>query len=225
MWFLPYTENLPSLTDLGQAIFEKLKSATNACLATFKGLKKACQRKAIRLWQYAKPKLDKLMQATLAIFAAANAFRMTVQFAPIVLSIITVLAAAPLFSFVLPQFLFAPSFLLPSLFGISIFAGYYKYTELVLRSKLDAQTENNRLAIEALSLQVQAGKESLEQLQASCQDLQQRVTVLEQNKVTLLPLQDLSLKKNLKENQALSLEPMLPLPALSSNAPPLLTAH
>jgi len=103
-----------------------------------------------KLWAYSRPALDKLAQALLALIAIASTFKFSIQVAPIVLSIITVLATVPLFSYVLPQFLFAPSFLAPSLVMISCFAGYHKYRELVLRAQVYDAVEKNQCALKKL---------------------------------------------------------------------------
>ncbi len=174
-----FSQAWTGLTEASQTLLKKLKSYKTQLIEWFFQLKEAIVLHSHRLWEQAKPKLNKLMQACLAILAAAYTFKMSVQFAPIVLSVVTVLAAAPLFSFVLPPFLFAPSFLLPILLGISLFAGYYKYNELVLRAKLDAQIVADQQEITALKSALASGESALADLRATCEGLQSRVDRLE----------------------------------------------
>lgn len=98
-------------------------------------------------WKKWQPKIDQLLHATIAISTATSTLKISIELTPIILSVATVLATAPLLSFILPQFLFEPYVLGPLLLGISCFAGYFKYRELVLRAKLDHQIKENQKQI------------------------------------------------------------------------------
>lgn len=110
------------------------------------------------LWEKAKPKMDKVLRAAIAISTIASTFKIALQTVPIVVSVLTVLATLPLANYLFPSFFFTTSLnstLMFSVLGmISTFVGYSKYKELILRNELDTQTLQNKKQMNLLQNQI-----------------------------------------------------------------------
>lgn len=102
-------------------------------------------------WKIWQPKIDRVKNAAIAITVATTTLKLSIETTPIIFSVLTVLATAPLLGFILPRFLFEPIILFPAIFVISIYVGYLKYRELVERARLDHQVMENLSTIRTLT--------------------------------------------------------------------------
>ncbi len=57
---------------------------------------------------------------------------------------LTIVAAAPLFSFLIPDLIYSPYFYYPAIIGLSTIAGYMTYRGQIERAKLDHQIKENK---------------------------------------------------------------------------------
>ncbi|MCS5712211.1 hypothetical protein [Candidatus Berkiella aquae] len=101
-------------------------------------------------WEIYQPQVATFTNYTSAAGSATSTFMLTIEVMPIAMAVITVIAAAPVLNFLVPELLFSPFFYVPAIIGISIMAGYMKYQELMERAKLDRQIHQNQLINEKL---------------------------------------------------------------------------
>jgi hypothetical protein len=130
-------------------------------------------------WLGLKPKVDNLTHTTIAIGTATNTLRITIQIIPIILSVLTVLATAPLINAILPAFIFETYVIFSILFLISAYVGYSKYNELVTRAKLDRETQENTLETAALKLETFSLKQELAKALERIKDLEAEVGIVD----------------------------------------------
>jgi hypothetical protein len=106
-------------------------------------------------WEHWKPSINKLIQASIVISTITSAFNMAIKIAPIIFSVLSVLATAPLMSAIIPNFLLHKTSIMLILSGISIFAGYHKYYALIKRAELDRQIRRNQEEIRQLKAKLE----------------------------------------------------------------------
>lgn len=126
-----------------------------------------------KLKQY-QPKLASLTNITTAVTSATSTFQVTFGFLPIITSVLTIIAAAPLFNFLVPNFLYSPYFYYPAIIGLSAFAGYMKYQELIDRAKLDHKILENEKMNDALNKTVSRLETALIKTQQSLEKFSQK---------------------------------------------------
>lgn len=114
------------------------------------------RQKVTNLWDRAKPTIERLTQAGIALHTSFSAFKSTLEMVPIIFAGLSILATAPLLSYLMPAMLFDTTVMMLVLAGISGVVGYSKYHELKLRSELDAQTRKQGRKIEKLSNKLSA---------------------------------------------------------------------
>jgi len=122
-------------------------------------------------WQEYEPKIAKLTNITTAVTSATSTFQVTFGFLPIITSVLTIIAAAPLFNFLVPELLYSPYFYNPAIIMLSVFAGYMKYQELLDRAKLDRKIVKNEQMNEALNKTVDRLEKTLAQTKQSLVDM------------------------------------------------------
>jgi len=113
-------------------------------------------------WEKWQPKVMRLKNAAIAITTATTTLKLSIETTPIIFSVLTVLATAPLLGYILPSFLFEPAILFPIIFGISVYVGYFKYLELMERAKLDHQITTNQSKIKTLFQKINRLEQRLE---------------------------------------------------------------
>ena len=128
---------------------------------------------ATKLEKY-QPKLARVTNITTAVTSATSTFQVTFGFLPIITSILTIVAAAPLFNFLVPNFLYSPYFYYPAIIGLSAFAGYMKYQELIERAKLDHKITENEKTTEGLSKTVTRLEKALAKTEQSVENLSRK---------------------------------------------------
>lgn len=116
-------------------------------------------------WNILQPKIDQLVNTSIAITVATSTLQLSIHVTPVIFSVLTVLAAAPIMSDLLPGFLFSPKVLFGMMAAVSIYAGYSKYSELVSRAKLDHQIEINKQKNILLKSQVLKLEQRLNQIE------------------------------------------------------------
>lgn len=109
------------------------------------------KQKAKENWKKWEPRVNKLLQISVGITSATSTLKLTIDIAPIILTMLTVLSALPLFGVILPKWLFEPIILFPVMAGISCYVGYRKYREEVKRAKLDRQILASKIQIRKLN--------------------------------------------------------------------------
>tara|TARA_R110002110_G_scaffold65206_4_gene179956 strand:+ start:40290 stop:41123 length:834 start_codon:yes stop_codon:yes gene_type:complete len=107
---------------------------------------------ALRKWAQYQPHIDEFTKWSMAVSATASTLKTSVQILPIILAMSGILAGGiPLVGFLFPEFFLTELALFTVVVGVSLFAGYLKYNELVARAELDAKTEEHERRLEALS--------------------------------------------------------------------------
>ncbi|HRE31293.1 MAG TPA: hypothetical protein PLD88_04900, partial [Candidatus Berkiella sp.] len=119
----------------------RLQRATSRAQANWQWIKSFFTNQ----WELYQPQVSTFTNYTSAAGSATSTFKLTIEVMPIAMTVITVIAAAPVLNFLVPELLFSPFFYIPAIIGISIMAGYMKYQELIERAKLDRQIHQNQL--------------------------------------------------------------------------------
>lgn len=114
--------------------------AKHASIAFWQWSKTTAQKK----WQQYESKIAKITNITMAASSATSTFTLTLSILPIIASMLTIVAAAPLFSFLIPELIYSPFFYYPAIIGLSAIAGYMTYHSQVERAKLDHQIKENK---------------------------------------------------------------------------------
>lgn len=125
-------------------------------------------------WHYYEPKLTKLTTITSVATSASSTLKLSFSVLPILEIAITTIAAAPLLSFLVPNFLYSPFFYYPLIIGISALAGYMKYQELIERAKLDLKISENEASNEKLTKTIEKLGKDLTQTQRSLTHLEKK---------------------------------------------------
>lgn len=118
-------------------------------------------------WELYQSQVEKFSTYTSAATSATSTFMLTIEVMPIAMSILTVIAAAPLLNFLVPEILFSPYFYIPAIISVSAMVGYMKYQELIERAKLDRQIHQNQLINEKLEKTVASLEKALTSTQCA----------------------------------------------------------
>lgn len=99
-------------------------------------------------WDAAQPYFDKFFRWLVAATTTASTLQTSMQVFPHLIPIFTILASSiPLVGFLFPELFFTKLVSYTILVGISLFAGYLKHNDLLLRAELDATIEQNKETI------------------------------------------------------------------------------
>ncbi len=112
-------------------------------------------------WQSAIDLMTNTASATQTFFTTLNT---SLKVVPIIFSILAVLSTVPLLHFALPSIIVEPLVIYPVLLGISIYAGYSTYKDLVERARLDALIEVNAAENKKLNDKIQTLEKTLKNL-------------------------------------------------------------
>lgn len=148
---------------------------------------------------------------TVAASSATSTLRSTFEILPIITTILTFVAAAPLFHFLVPGFLFSPWIYIPAIIGVSGYAGYLKYHEIIERTKLDQQIIDNQQQQKAMQEVNDKLGQTVTTLQNSLKETQKSLGALQKQFAKRIgPLQDKpAAAKNDNENRVLRRSPRL----------------
>lgn len=121
--------------------------------------------KLLKMWNKAIPIIERIIQTGIALYTSFSAYRSTVELLPVLFSGgLTILATAPLLSYLLPSFLFNTTVMFLLLGTISGLVGYYKFHELKLRKELDTKTQSHGRKISRLNEQLKSITKELTEL-------------------------------------------------------------
>lgn len=151
---------------------------------------------ARRKWRTWRPRIDRVLHASMAISTATSTFKLSVEIIPIILSVLTVIATAPLLSGIMPAFVFDQSVIFFTVLTIAGIAGYQKFRELALRAKLDLQIKKNtsqgkkfKNKIQGLTIRLQKLERTLPSIQRLAANSKQQTPTYKQyiNKPQIRP--------------------------------------
>jgi hypothetical protein len=136
-------------------------------------------------WQLLEPKFRGWTRISKAATTATSTMKFSFDTLPILGTVLTVVAAIPLFDFLVPSFLYSPFFYYPVIIGLSAFFGYMKYQEMFERAQLDTKITENEKINEKLAKTITMLEKSLKQTQHTLTNLEKKCA---QTSRILLPL-------------------------------------
>lgn len=129
-----------------------------------------------KLWKHTESTRELITQGGIALYTSFSAFKSTIEMIPLIVSVLTVLATAPLLSYFLPTLLFDTTIMVLILASISGLVGYHKYHELKLRAELDKQTTKQGEDIKELNEKLELITSELQALKTKVDHLPLAIT-------------------------------------------------